>query len=60
MTFQSLTVNFISYGRTKEKATEVWDFWSNAEDFYEERDTPKEYADVVLDGSKPFEEQVML
>ena len=50
----------ISYGRTKEDATRVWDFWSSAEDGYEKRDNPKESADIVLDGARPFEEQVTL
>lgn len=44
-------------GKTKEEIEEMWNSWCEAEDAYIQRDNPKAHADIVLDGTKPFEEQ---
>ncbi len=45
-------------GKTKEELTEMWEKWFEEENVYMQRDDPKEYADIVIDGTKPFDEQV--
>lgn len=44
--------------KTKEELTQIWQKWLVSEDKYLERDQPQSYADIVIDGTKPFEEQV--
>jgi len=45
-------------GKSDEEIMVMWKQWYKAEDEYMARDDPKGYADAVLDGTKPFEEQL--
>ena len=45
-------------GHTREALISMWEGWFEAEDRYMERDKPKMYADFVLDGTKPFDQQI--
>jgi uridine kinase len=48
------------YGQSEKKVRATWELWSHAENIYIQRDDPKANADIVLDGTKPFEEQIEL
>ena len=48
-----------STGKTKEELEKVWQGWFDEEDKYMRRDNPKAYADIITDGTKPFEEQII-
>jgi uridine kinase len=37
----------------------LWEGWSAEEDGYLQRDDPKQNADIVIDGTKPFEDQLV-
>jgi len=45
-------------GKSEEELTKIWKDWLAEEDEYMKRDNPKMNADIVLDGTKPFEEQI--
>lgn len=45
-------------GKSEEELLKIWGEWIEEENRYMERDHPKEYADIVIDGTRPFEEQV--
>ncbi len=45
-------------GKSKEELTKMWEEWFDEEATYIKRDNPKEKADIVIDGTKPFEEQI--
>lgn len=45
---------------TKEEILQKWRQWYKDEEGYIERDDPETFADVVLDGTKPFEDQLEL
>jgi uridine kinase len=45
-------------GKSKEELTKMWEDWFKEEDEYFEKDDPKEKADIVIDGTRPFDEQV--
>jgi uridine kinase len=45
-------------GKTKEELTAMWVGWREAEDKYLQRDHPQEWADIRIDGTKPFEDQI--
>jgi hypothetical protein len=45
-------------GKTIGELTQMWKRWFEKEDAYMLRDQPKEHADVVVDGARPFEEQL--
>ena len=45
-------------GKSKEELTKMWEDWFAKEDTYIQRDNPKEKADTVIDGTKPFDEQI--
>ena len=45
----------IDAGRTPEEVEKEWHDWLKDEDEYFARDNPKAYADIVIDGTKPFE-----
>ncbi len=47
-------------GKSVEELTKMWEDWFKEEDKYFERDNPKIKADVVTDGTRPFEEQIVL
>lgn len=43
---------------TREKLEELWKDWIKEENVYFERDKPKEYADIIVDGTRAFEAQL--
>lgn len=45
-------------GKSDEEIKKMWEKWYKDEETYIERDNPQRFADLVVDGSKPFEEQV--
>jgi len=45
-------------GKTKEEITRMWEAWAADEDDYIKNDNPKAYADIVVDGTKSFNEQI--
>jgi uridine kinase len=45
---------------TKEEILEKWQQWYKDEEGYIARDNPASYADVVLDGAKPCQDQLIL
>ena len=47
-------------GKTEEEVTQMWEAWFKEEDNYIERDNPKEHADIVVDGTKSFEDQISI
>ncbi len=47
-----------STGKSVAELTDMWMQWIAAEEAYIDRDNPQEYADIVLDGTVPFAEQV--
>jgi uridine kinase len=46
--------------RSESELIRLWEGWSNEEDIYLQRDKPKQHADVVIDGTLPFEDQLAL
>lgn len=47
-------------GKTKEELNQLWEGWFEEEDKYMRRDHPKDYADVVIDGTKSFADQILM
>lgn len=47
-----------STGKSEEELRTMWEAWFAAEEIYMARDNPKEKADIVLDGTRPFNEQI--
>jgi len=45
-------------GKTREELLEIWKKWIDHENEYIQRDHPKEYADIVFNGTKPFVDQI--
>ena len=45
-------------GKTDDEIMDMWREWYKKEEIYIARDKPIEFADLVLDGTKPFEEQL--
>ncbi len=45
-------------GKSEEELTRMWREWFAEENSYFERDNPKEHADIVVDGTIPFEDQI--
>ena len=43
-------------GNSDEEILAIWENWFENENEYIARDNPKEYADIVVDGTKPFDE----
>jgi uridine kinase len=48
----------LSTGKSREELQKIWQDWLKDEDEYMERDLPAKYADIVIDGTRPFEEQI--
>jgi uridine kinase len=48
----------LSTGKSREELDKIWQEWLKDEDAYMERDRPAKYADIVIDGTRPFEEQI--
>jgi uridine kinase len=46
----------LSTGKSREELQKIWQDWLKDEDAYMERDLPAKYADIVIDGTRPFEE----
>lgn len=44
-------------GKSDDEIKRMWHDWYEKEEVYMNRDNPKEFADLVIDGTKPFEEQ---
>lgn len=42
-------------GKSDQEIMAMWAEWQDAEDAYIARDNPREYANLVIDGTKPFE-----
>lgn len=42
-------------GKSAAEVRAMWDKWAADEDAYIERDKPQEYADIVVDGTKPLD-----
>ncbi len=47
-----------STGKSRDELTMIWKRWLKDEDEYMNRDQPHDYADIVVDGTKPFDEQL--
>ena len=45
-------------GRSDEEIMQMWQQWYEQERAYMKRDNPKEFANLVVDGTMPFEEQL--
>lgn len=45
-------------GKTEAEIAAMWEKWASNEDAYIARDKPQEYADIVIDGTKPLKEQL--
>ncbi len=45
-------------GKSKEELTKMWNEWFRKEERYFKRDNPRDYADIVVDGTEPFEYQI--
>jgi uridine kinase len=45
-------------GKSIEELTKMWEDWFTEEDVYIKRDNPKGNADIVIDSTKPFEDQI--
>jgi uridine kinase len=44
-------------GKPDEEIKRMWEEWYKKEEVYIKRDNPKEHADLILDGTKPFKGQ---
>ncbi|PID99415.1 hypothetical protein CSA80_01490 [Candidatus Saccharibacteria bacterium] len=42
-------------GKSDKEIKQMWQAWREEEEAYIERDNPKEFADLVVDGTKPFD-----
>ena len=45
-------------GKSDDEIRRMWQDWYEKEEIYLTRDNPKEFADLVVDGTKSFEEQL--
>lgn len=48
----------MSTGKSKEEVTKLWNDWLDEEDSYFDKDNPMQRADIIVDGTKSFEDQV--
>lgn len=48
----------LSAGKSREEVVKIWQGWLKDENYYTQRDQPMVYADLVVDGTKPFEDQI--
>ncbi len=46
------------YKKSREELAEMWNKWFEDEDAYFKRDDPKDKADLIIDGTQPFERQI--
>lgn len=47
-------------GKSDDEVKQMWQLWYEKEEIYMARDNPKEAADLVVDGTKSFFEQLQL
>jgi uridine kinase len=47
-------------GKTIDELNQMWERWYEEEDAYMRRDEPKQHADIVIDGTHPFGEQLIV
>lgn len=47
-----------STGKSEEELTNIWREWIEEENKHFEKDNPKAHADVMIDGTRPFEKQI--
>lgn len=45
-------------GKSKEEIITMWQNWASSEDDYLTSDSPKTHADIIVDGTRPLEEQL--
>lgn len=45
-------------GKSDDEIKQMWEEWYRKEEDYIKRDDPKDFADLVVDGTKSFEEQI--
>ena len=45
-------------GKTEAKLTQMWEGWFVEEDKYIQGDRPKDRADIEIDGTRPFQDQI--
>lgn len=45
-------------GKTDDEIKRMWQAWYDAEEVYMKRDNPKSHADLVVDGTKAFDQQL--
>jgi uridine kinase len=43
---------------SRQEMERLWNVWLKDEEDYMQRDKPKDHADLVIDGTRPFEEQL--
>jgi uridine kinase len=48
-----------SSGKPREEIVKLWQQWLHEENIYLQRDQPKRYADLIIDGTKPLEQQII-
>ena len=46
-------------GKTDAEIMQMWEEWYKTEEAYIARDSPQEYADLIIDGTKPLEPQLL-
>lgn len=47
----------LSTGKSREEVRKLWNDWLDEEDLYFDKDNPMQRADLVVDGTKSFEDQ---
>lgn len=50
----------VSLGKPRDAVTRLWHAWLDEEEAYILQDNPKNYADIVIEGTKPFEGQFVI
>ena len=55
--FERGVMRDVQAGKTVEEVSLLWNTWQKGEDEYFKKDTPKEYADVLIDGTQGFLQQ---
>jgi uridine kinase len=45
-------------GKSDEEIIQLWIMWLENEDTYIARDNPKEYADIIVDGTRSIDESI--
>ena len=47
-------------GHPPARVAQLWESWADEEDRYFQRDNPKAFADIVVDGTRPLADQLQL